>query len=749
MNVIDTDLLDESQDRYLSYALSVVSGRALPDIRDGLKPVQRRILYAMYKELNLKPTSSHKKSATIVGQVLGRYHPHGDVPCYEAMVRMSQDFSLRYPIVDGQGNFGSLDGDPPAAYRYTEAKLREIAIEILGEIDEETVDFIDNFDSSAKEPSVLPSKVPNLLINGSSGIAVGMATNIPPHNFKEVVDALLLELKNPKSSIADLSSAINGPDFPTSCEIHNSKKELREIYETGKGSVKMKATWKVEEAARGKQLIVIKSIPFGINKASLVEKIAHIVIAKKLPQVADIRDESTEDVRIVLELSAGASPESAMAYLFKNTTLSHNFNVNLTALFPEKDGFLIPKRANLKEMLACFLEFRQEVVVKRLKFEKKNLLARIHILEGFKKIFDKLDEAIKIVRKSEGRQDSALKLKKKFKLSDLQSFAIVDMRIYQLSKTHIKDLLSELKSKKDRVKEIDSILASKAKVKGIVRKELQKLSQTYGDKRKSKIVRNSKEIEFDQSDYILEEDAFAIVTKDSWIKRIRQNNDYSSTRLRQGDSILEAHPVSTTDTIVFVTSQGTLYTLSVSDFPSSSGYGDPIQKHLKFKDGEKIIRSFILEKDDQETQLSLLAKKPKLILVSKKGIGFCIEMEEITSLKKNGKRIAKLKKGDELAAVDFHNKKLAMFTKKGSGLVINSKEAPIRNQASVGVALMGVRDGDALVGICCFNSSKKINILLESGKTKEISSKDMTSGGRGLKGSKVITKGAIQGVLHD
>ena len=463
MSITEASLSKESQDLYLTYALSVVSARALPDIRDGLKPVQRRILYAMYKSLGLKPTGSHKKSAAVVGDVLAKFHPHGDISCYEAMVRMAQDFSLRYPLVDGQGNFGSMDGDSPAAYRYTEVKLQKIALEVLGEIDEDTVDFRDNFDSSLQEPSVLPSRIPNLLVNGSSGIAVGMATSIPPHNLRDTIKALLHLIEDPDASTKKLLSILKGPDFPSGCLILNTQKELVDVYETGRGAIKMRGDWKLEEASRGKKMLVITSIPYAINKASLVEKIAGLIIDKKVPQLVDIRDESTEIVRIVLELSSDADPETAMAYLYKHTPLETNFNVNLNALVPEPGGHTVPQLLSLKDTLAWFLDFRQEVVKRRLEFEKKNLLERIHILEGFKKIFDKLDEAIKIVRRSTGRSDAAEKLRKKFKLSEIQAFAVVDMRIYQLSKTNIQEILDELKEKKKRVDEIVKILKSKKK----------------------------------------------------------------------------------------------------------------------------------------------------------------------------------------------------------------------------------------------------------------------------------------------
>ncbi|MGI6680644.1 MAG: DNA gyrase subunit A [Bdellovibrionota bacterium] len=477
MAVIKSSIEKESQDRYLTYALSVVSSRALPDVRDGLKPVQRRILYAMYKNLNLKPTTSYRKSASVVGEVLGNYHPHSDTACYEAMVRMAQDFSLRYPIVDGQGNFGSLDGDSPAAYRYTEARLKAFALEVIGEIDEETVEFKDNFDGRLKEPQVFPSRVPNLLVNGASGIAVGMATNIPPHNLKNVISALIGLLEDSEITNSKLVSLIKAPDFPTSCTILNSKNELDEIYSSGKGAIRMRGDWVAEQGGRGKNFIIITSIPYGVNKSQLIEKIASLITDKKLPQVVDIRDESTSDVRIVLELAQGADAEVAMAFIYKNTPLESNFNVNLTALVPSKGISLKPQVLSLKECLQYFLEFRVDVTKRKLTFEKKQLEARVHILEALAKIFDALDEAIKIVRKSLGRVDAAEKLRVRFSLTEVQSFAVVDMKIYQLSKTNIEEVREELKAKLKRIKEIDALLKSEKAIFNIIKEDLESVSK--------------------------------------------------------------------------------------------------------------------------------------------------------------------------------------------------------------------------------------------------------------------------------
>ena len=765
MATFPTSLSQESRDRYLTYALSVVSGRALPDVRDGLKPVQRRILFAMLQNLNLKPTNSHRKSAAVVGEVLARFHPHGDIACYEAMVRMAQDFSLRYPLVDGQGNFGSLDGDNAAAYRYTEARLRELALEVIGEINEETVAFRDNFDATVVEPVVLPSRIPNLLVNGATGIAVGMATSIPPHNLKDTIKALIDLSKDPDLSVSKLTSTIKGPDFPTGCNILNSQRELVEMYETGRGSVRMRGEWTVEDLGRGKQAVVVTSIPYAVNKSTLVERIAGLIVDRKLPQLVDVRDESTDDVRIVLELASGADAEVAMAYLFKNTPLESNFAVNLTALVPGDGGSPRPELLSLKACLQHFLTFRAEVTQKRLIFERKQLLERIHILEGLVIIYDALDEALKIVRKSEGRSDAAEKLRGRFKLSEIQAFAVVDMRIYQLSRTNIEEIRTELTAKEKRVKEIDKILKSKAAIEEIVRTDLEAIGEKYGDRRRSKLIKDNVDIEFDETQYVVQEDVHAVVTTDGWVKRIRRTNDLSSTRMREGDALLSAHALTTLDSVALFTNFGTLFVLKVSDLPASSGYGTPIQKLLKFKDGERIVASFGLPASGSpatsgsaQTELALtgatetalrdrrLKDGDVLVLVGTQGTGFALTLSEISQTKRIGRRVMKLRDGEFMAAVEPLAPMIVFLTQDGSGLAIEQGEIPVRDSAAVGVALMGVRDTDTLVAACGVQSKKmKGTLLLElkSGKVKDVPLSEVTKGHRALKGTKVYSRDEI------
>jgi DNA gyrase subunit A len=739
---IEAPIHRESQDRYLTYALSVVSERALPDVRDGLKPVQRRILYAMFRNLGLRPDRPPRKSAAVVGEVLARYHPHGDTACYDAMVRMAQDFSLRCPLIEGQGNFGSMDGDAAAAYRYTEARLRRFALEVLGEIDEETVPFKDNFDATTKEPMVLPSRVPHLLVNGASGIAVGMATNIPPHNLKDVVRALLALSEDPDISVARLTTLIKGPDFPTGCLILNTKTELEEIYRSGRGSVKMRGEWVLEETSRGKQSAIITSIPYSVNKSVLIERIANHIIEKKVPQLVDVRDESTDDVRIVLELAPGADAEVALAFLFKNTPLETTFAVNMTALVPTQGKSMRPSLLSLRECLQHFLDFRQSVVEAKLLFEKKNLQERIHILEGLVIIFDALDEVLEIVRASKGRQDAADKLRKRFDITEIQSLAVVDMRVYQLSRTNISEVRAELKSKSSRVREIDSLLRNEDKLIEQVRAELKAVVSEFGERRKCRIDSSIEDVEIRQEDFLIDDDVFALVTREGWIKRIRQNNDVSSSRVREGDEMCWAHPVSTLDYVLFFTNFGTVYSLRVSDFPSSSGFGTPVQKLLKFKDGERIVSSCAYS-EVQNTQ-NYLQEKTQLAFVTKSGLGSGFVFEGMVPTKRNGRKFCKVKDGDEVVDVFELADHVLILTEQGYALRIKSAEVPLRDGPSQGVLLMSPNEKkkDAICGaLSASGRSFVVAIHLESGRTKEISWASVGLGKRGLRGQSVV-KGA-------
>src|SRR5687768_7509469 len=589
-------LHEAAQSRYLNYALSVITSRALPDVRDGLKPVQRRILYTMWQQ-NLTADTKHRKCAKVVGDVMGNYHPHGDSALYETLVRMAQPFSLRYPLIDGSGNFGSLDGDPAAAMRYTECRLARLSDELLTEIDQTTVPFRPNYDGTRTEPVVLPSRIPNLLINGATGIAVGMATNIPPHNLNEVCTALLKLLDNQDLSSVQLCRYVKGPDFPTGGQILNSPEELKQIYKTGSGAVRVRGTWEEGPATRGGKTIYITSIPYTVNKATLVERIAEVALSRKLPPLVDVKDLSTEDVRIALELKKDADEKMVMAYLFKHTPLQTSFIVNLTCLVPTEGNPEVgrPERLDLHQMLWHFLHFRLEVVTRRLEHELVALKKRVHILEGFEKVFDALDEILKIVRKSDGKADAAGQIIKKYALDADQTDAILELKLYRLARLEILVIRKELDDKRKRARQIGGLLKSEASRWAIVREELEDIQKKYGDARRTKISSDEGESEYTAEDFIVEEDNVVIVSRDGWVKRQKEVKDISTTRLREGDMVMAVLPGSTRASVVFFSNFGAAYTARIIDIPASTGYGEPIQRFFKLKDGERIVAAFSLD----------------------------------------------------------------------------------------------------------------------------------------------------------
>ncbi len=592
-------LHEAAQARYLNYALSVITSRALPDVRDGLKPVQRRILYTMWQQ-NLTADAKHRKCAKVVGDVMGSYHPHGDAALYETLVRMAQPFSLRYPVIDGSGNFGSLDGDAAAAMRYTECRLARLSDELLSEIDRETVPFRPNYDGTKTEPVVLPARVPNLLINGATGIAVGMATNIPPHNLGEVCTALVKLLDNEDLTTAQLCRSIKGPDFPTGGHVLNTQEELKEIYKTGSGTIRLRGTWDIGPETRSTKTVFIESVPYVVNKAQLVEQIGEIVIGRRLPQLVDVKDLSTDDVRIALELKKDADEKMVMAYLFKHTALQTNFAVNLTCLVPTENPEVgAPQRLGLKEILWHFLHFRLEVVTARLEHELASLRKRIHILEGFEKVFDALDEILKIVRKSDGKKDAADAIMKRFALDAEQTDAILELKIYRLARLEILVVQQELEEKRKRAKQIGALLRSEEGRWSLVRDEIGEVQKAYADpktdRRRTVIESVGDEVEYSAEDFIVEENNVVIVSRDGWVKRQKEVRDLTSTRLREGDSVLAAFGGSTRAPAVFFTNFGVAYTCRIIDVPASTGYGEPIQSLFKFKDGEKVVAAMGLD----------------------------------------------------------------------------------------------------------------------------------------------------------
>src|SRR6267154_1327340 len=509
---------------------------------------------------------------------------------------MAQSFSLRYTLVDGSGNFGSLDGDSAAAMRYTECRLARISDEMPTEIEQTTVPFRPNYDGTKTEPVVLPARLPNLLANGATGIAVGMATNIPPHNLGEVCTALIKLLDNEDIGNAQLCRYIKGQDFPTGGQIMNSSEELKQIYRTGSGSIRLRGTWDIGPDTRSTKTIFIDSVPYMVNKAQLVERIADVVLSRKLPQLLDVKDLSTEDVRVAIEMKKDADEKMIMAYLFKHTPLQINFAVNLTCLIPTENPEVgRPERLDLKQILWHFLHFRLEVVTKRLEHELAALKKRLHLLEGFEKVFDALDEIIKIIRKSDGKADAAEKIMKRFTLDAEQTDAILELKIYRLARLEILVIREELEEKRKRARQINALLKDEESRWKVVRAELEAIRQKHGDKRRTLIESDSEEPEYSADDFIVEEDNVIIVSRDGWVKRQKEVKDLSTTRLREGDAVLAAFAGSTRATCVFFSNFGVAYSSRFIDVPASTGYGEPIQKQFKLKDGEKIVAAMSLD----------------------------------------------------------------------------------------------------------------------------------------------------------
>jgi DNA gyrase subunit A len=584
----DVALAEATRTRYLNYALSVITSRALPDVRDGLKPVQRRILYAMWHDLHITADSRYMKCAAVVGEVMKTYHPHGDQAIYDALVRLAQPFSVRQTLIDGYGNFGSIDGDPPAAFRYTECRLTPIAQTLLAELREQTVDFRPNYASTAEEPIVLPAQFPNLLVNGVSGIAVGMATNIPPHNLKEVCTALVALLDDRELSLEKILKRIHGPDFPTGGVILNTADEIRQIYATGQGTVKLRGTY--EPHPERANSLLITSIPYGIEKDALVERIGELIAKGQVPQLTNVKDLSTDDIQIVLELKSGANADAAMAYLFKNSPLQINYSINLTCLLPAEGAEVaVPSRLDLKTILQQFLDFRLEVVTRRLRFELKNLLERIHILEGFAIVFNNLDEAIKIIRNSDGKADAAPKLMARFQITAIQADAVLETKLYRLGKLEIREIMEELALKRKRAKEIQRLLDDEPARWELIRGELKRIMQSFGEPRRTRIEVPAAPLEFREEDYIVDEDAWVIVTRDGWTKRQRTFTDVASIRVRDDDRVGWVYRARARQTLTFFTDRGIAYTLRVNDIPMTTGHGEPIQKQLGFEDQEHIV----------------------------------------------------------------------------------------------------------------------------------------------------------------
>ena len=747
-SILTAALHQEVENRFLTYALSTIVSRSLPDVRDGLKPVHRRILFAMW-EMGLGPTAKFRKSAAVVGEVLGKFHPHGDQAAYDAMVRMAQTFSLRYPLVEGSGNFGSLDGDPAAAMRYTEARLSHLAEELLVEIEKETVGFRPNYDNSLKEPVVLPARFPQLLVNGTSGIAVGMSCSFPPHNIGEVIDGLTAVIDNSNIDLKELLKLVKGPDFPTAGQVLNSKKELRDIYQTGSGVIRVRGEYSLEDLPRGKQAIVFTSIPYQVNKAKLLERLIGLMDDKKLPQVTAVRDESTDEVRVVIELKADTSPELVTAYLFKHTDLESGFPVNFTALKPNME----PERLSLKEVMRYFLDFRFEITTKRLNYDLRILKARLHILKAFEMLYDDLDTAIKLIRRSKSREEAGQKIRKHFKFDDEQTRAILEMQLYRLAGLEIERILKEKAEKTKQKKDIEAILGSQKKVWGLIRTELLEIKEKYGDKRKS-VMKAAEDVEFSQEDFIVHEDVTVILTRMGWVRRVKTVGE--NLRFKEGDDLLSLLPANTRDNIAVFSSAGKVYVIKAFDLPSGSGFGEPVQHLFKFGDGERPIMAMNLatvlaggpaaaeeeKARGRQPELALSGGTVIALSVSAKGIGFKFDLSPFNSVTtRAGKKFAGVKAGDSIMGVDILDRPNVLFlTTEGKAVVVAAKDIPQLTGAGKGVRLVNVKKGEIAL-LRAVRKGDQVRVIDDKGKEKVIDLKGlgvMTRGSVGLKAVKAV-----------
>jgi len=740
----------ETRRRYLNYALSVIQSRALPDVRDGLKPVQRRILYAMHHDLHLSAGAKPRKSMKICGDTTGNYHPHGESAVYEALVRMAQDFTLRYPLVDGQGNFGSVMGMGAAAARYTEARLTAIAEQLMTELKFRTVDTRFNYDATRSEPVVLPARFPNLLVNGTQGIAVGMATSIPPHNLGEVIKACVHLVDNPSATPGKLMSYIKGPDFPLGGRIVSDKKTLRTAYKTGKGSIKVRGEWNTETGERKNSpfRIVIHSVPYGVATDGLKTEIGQLIADRKLPQLTDLVDETSSEsgLRIVLETKSGADPEAVMAYLFKNTALEQNVSYNATALVPDGESSLVPRRVGLGEMLNHFNQFRFDTVRRRFEFQLEQLRKRIHILEGFAILFDGLDKALKLIRASNGKADAAARLMKAFPLDEIQTNAILELMLYKISKLEIHEIREELAEKRAEADRIETLLGSPKKLWSVVKTELKELAADFSDKRKTSLGSTEEIVEFDAQTYIVRENTNVVVTRDGWIKRVGRLSKIESTRVREGDSVLAVVPGSTLDAVVILASDGTAYTLPIDGLPASSGYGDPLSKHVKLGDGVQVVAAISTDSrfvPDDKTVKGEPTPGPYLMVVTTSGQVLRFSFSGFRSAStRSGRRYCRLNAGDKVAYAGLVTEAKTVFIVSRDARLVHFAIDDIPVLAGPGKGVRGIRldAGDQVLGarpltrpsdaLRVKNTNDKV---VSFGQTKYT----VTSrGGRGVKTSK-------------
>ncbi|MBE7040836.1 MAG: DNA gyrase subunit A [Ruminococcaceae bacterium] len=727
--VIPVEITKEMKKSYINYAMSVIVGRALPDVRDGLKPVHRRILYAMY-EANLYPTNPYKKCATTVGDVLGKYHPHGDASVYDALVRLAQDFSMRYPLVDGHGNFGSVDGDPPAAYRYTEARMSKISMDMLTEIEKQTVDFMPNYNEDREEPTVLPSRFPNLLVNGSSGIAVGMATNIPPHNLREVIDGIVALIDDPDISIEGLCEHIKGPDFPTAGIIMGLS-GIRSAYETGRGKIVMRARSEIEQMAGDRQRIVVTELPYQVNKARLIEKIAELVKDKRVEGISGLRDESDRDgMRMVIELKRDANANVILNQLYKYTQLQETFSIIMLAIVGKE-----PKVLNLKEMLYHYLEFQKDVIVRRTRFDLKKAEARAHILEGLRIALDHIDEIIKVIRSS--YDDAKPKLMEQFNLSDIQAQAILDMRLARLQGLEREKIDAEYEELMKTIKYLNDVLNNEYMVLDIIKEELTAIRDKYGDDRKSEITAHDDEINIE--DLIEEEDVVVTLTHFGYVKRMpvdtykaqrRGGKGIMGMTTREEDFVENLFVTSTHNHVLFFTNKGKMYRLKAYEIPEAGrqAKGTAIVNLLQLDPEEKVTATICVREFEEDKYL---------FFATKKGIVKKTDFMAYNTARKSGLAAIVLDEDDELINVALTDGKQDVLLATHNGMCIRFNETDARPLGRVSHGVRGIRlasDGDYVVGMGIVTEDADLLVVTEKGYGKKTALSEYKTQNRGGQG---------------
>ena len=738
-NIINVDLEEKMKDSYLEYSMSVIVSRALPDVRDGLKPVHRRILYGM-EGLGLDPNKPTRKSARVVGDVMGKYHPHGDSAIYYALVRLAQDFSTRYPLAQGQGNFGSIDGDDAAAMRYTEVKMSKIAKEMLRDINKDTVDFMPNFDEEEMEPTVLPSRFPNLLVNGSNGIAVGMATNMAPHNLGESIDACVAYMKNPEISVEELNKIIPGPDFPTGAYILG-KSGIKDAYQTGRGKVKLRAVAKIEPFKKNRERIIVSEIPYQVNKSRLIEKIADLVKDKKIDGISDIRDESDrKGMRIVIEIKRDSNANIVLNNLYKYTQLETTFGIINLALV---DG--IPQVLNLKELIEYYIDHQKEVVTRRTSFDLSKAKARKHIVEGLIIAIDNIDEIIRIIRSSYNNDEIKKIFFEKFNLTDKQSQAILDMQLKRLSGLEIDKLNAENKELEETISYLLSILNSEENLIKLIISEMEEIKDKFSDDRRSKIIPDEGEIDIEE--LIEKEDVLLTLTNDGYIKRLpidtykvqnRGGKGIAAGNTKEGDFIKKIKTTNTHEDLLFFTSLGKVYSLKTYEVPEGSrqSRGTAIINILNLESGERITEMMTLSELNEDSQI---------VLQTKDGTIKKTEAENFTNIRKNGIIAISLKDDDKLISVRQIDKEeeLIISTKKGMTIQFNSQDLRSMGRIAQGVRAIKLAEGDEVVSMNIKGDETYLLVVTENGfgkKTSFNNFKNQNRGGKGVKCHKVTDK---------